>query len=434
MYIGDDGDDVEFEVEFNTDLYSPETMQRLLRHFVTLLATLAEDIDAPVSTVSFLSAEERALILNDWNSTAVDYPDGTVIDMIEAQVRRTPEAVAVEFEGRSLTYERLNRIGNQVARSIMDRHPAGAAPFIGVYMDRSLEMVIALVAIVKAGYAYVPIDPEYPPERISFMVDDSQVPVVVTQQRYRAEAERGTAEVVVLSVDDPRPEDDSDVPRWLTPDSPVYMIYTSGSTGRPKGAVNRHVSLFNRLSWMQETFQLTDDDRVLQKTPFSFDVSVWEFFWPLMFGARIVVARPGGHRDADYMKRLIRASGVTTVHFIPSMLNVFLEEEELATHCGSLRRVICSGEALAHTSWRRSSRPWTANCTTCTARPRPPSTCRTGRAPSTTRARWCRSAGRSRTCSSTWSTGTWRSSRWECRVSCASAASRWPPDTTTATT
>ncbi len=348
-YVTDDDDAFEFELEFNTDLFTEATAERLLRHFATLLAGLVDNLDAPISTVSFLPDDERRLITEVWNDTAVSYPDSTVIDEFEAQARRTPDAVAVEFDGRSLTYDQLNRLTNQVARAIAATHSGQGSPFVGVYLERSLEMVVALVAIVKAGLAYVPIDPDYPPDRVQFMIEDSEVSAVVTTADRRVELTRmGTAEVMVLSVNEPRDEDDRNVRRRLTPDSPVYMIYTSGSTGQPKGAVNRHVSLFNRLWWMQQVFHITSEDRVLQKTPFSFDVSVWEFFWPLMTGARIVVARPGGHRDAAYMKRLIAERRVTTVHFIPSILNVFLDEDELSAYCGSLRRVICSGEALAH--------------------------------------------------------------------------------------
>jgi amino acid adenylation domain-containing protein len=263
-------------------------------------------------------------------------------------VAQTPDIIAVEFNGESLTYAELNSLANQVARFLIEKQKAYCTPFIGVYMERSLEMVVALLGIVKAGYAYVPIDPEYPADRIAFMIEDAQLSLVLTQERHRASLHDGDIEIVVLSTSEPRTEDDADLVRDLSQDSPVYMIYTSGSTGRPKGVVNRHVSLFNRLYWMQSEYGLTTDDRILQKTPFSFDVSVWEFFWPLMFGARIVIAKPGGHRDADYMKRVIYDREITTIHFIPSILNVFLEEEELASFCGSLRRVICSGEALPY--------------------------------------------------------------------------------------
>ncbi|WP_432093148.1 amino acid adenylation domain-containing protein [Streptomyces sp. bgisy100] len=346
LYVAEGDDHYELEAEFNTDLFDPGTVERMLRHYACLVEALASDIDTPIATVPFVPDDERRRILDAWNATTAEYPWSTVIDTIEEQVRRTPDAVAVEFEGRSLTYDGLNRRANQVARLLQARRAPASGPFVGVYMERSLEMVIALIAVVKAGCAYVPVDPEYPADRVAFMIEDAQLSLILTQEQHRAAVADSGAELLVLPGDAERSEDDSAPVRDLSPDSPVYMIYTSGSTGRPKGVVNRHVSLFNRLWWMQEAFGLTAEDRVLQKTPFSFDVSVWEFFWPLMFGARIVVARPGGHRDADYMKRVVHDRRITTVHFIPSILNVFLEEEELGAYCGSLRRVICSGEAL----------------------------------------------------------------------------------------
>ncbi|MFJ5633363.1 amino acid adenylation domain-containing protein [Streptomyces goshikiensis] len=349
LYVNRDGNDYEFELEFNTDLFARDTAERILRNYAQLLASLgAGGVDAPVSAPSMTRAEERDLILGDWNDTQAAYPDGTVPDVIEEQVRRTPDALALEFDGETYTYAELNRRANQVASRIRTVLAAtGSGPFVGVFMERSAEMVIALLAIVKAGCAYVPIDPEYPAARVEFMIQDAGVPLILTQEHHRPALAH--ARLLVLTDESLDHEDDTNPVRDLRPDSPVYMIYTSGSTGQPKGVINRHDALANRLRWMQSAFPLTggpEADRVLQKTPYSFDVSVWEFFWPLMTGAGIVVARPGGHRDPDYLKELIRSRSVTTVHFVPSMLNVFLEAEELARYCAPLKRVVCSGEAL----------------------------------------------------------------------------------------
>ncbi|WP_167151604.1 non-ribosomal peptide synthetase [Streptomyces sp. MBT27] len=351
LYINRADDAYEFELEFNTDLFTRDTAERILRNYAQLLTSLGEaGVDTPVGTPSMTRDAERDLILGDWNDTAAAHPDGAVVDVIEEQVRRRPDSLAVEFDGERYTYDELNRRANQVAARIRTLRGAdGAGPFIGVFMERSAEMVVALLAIVKAGCAYVPIDPEYPSARIEFMIEDAGLPLILTQEQHRAALGAADARILVLpdgTLDD---EDDTDPVRELGPDSPVYMIYTSGSTGQPKGVINRHEALANRLHWMQSAFPLAggaEADRVLQKTPYSFDVSVWEFFWPLMTGAAIVMAKPGGHRDPDYLKELIRSRAVTTVHFVPSMLNVFLEAEELAEHCGTLKRVICSGEAL----------------------------------------------------------------------------------------
>ena len=213
-------------------------------------------------------------------------------------------------------------------------------------MERSVELVVALVAVLKSGAAYVPIDPEYPADRIAHMLEDANPPVLLTQERlspmFHFYGEK------VIAVDTPGTFHQFPEERPLpvaAPDNYAYVIFTSGSTGRPKGAINTHRGIVNRLCWMQEEYGLNAGDRVLQKTPFSFDVSVWEFFWPLMTGATLVVARPGGHRDAAYLARLIADERITTLHFVPSMLQIFLEEPLIAG-CKTLRRVICSGEAL----------------------------------------------------------------------------------------
>jgi amino acid adenylation domain-containing protein len=348
LYISRSQDEYEFEVEFNTDLFDPGTAERVLGNYAQLLKTLATSLDVPVNQPSMLREDEERLILGVWNDTAAAYPAGTLVDMIEEQVRRSPDGIAVACEGQRLTYDMLNRRANQVGRSLRKAlGTAAAVPFVGVYMERSVDLVVALLAIVKAGYAYVPIDPGYPAARVEFMVQDADLSLVLTQHRHRDPLDVMGVPALVLPDPAADAEDDRDISRELRPDSPVYMIYTSGSTGRPKGAINRHDSLFNRLYWMQSAFALSSDDKVLQKTPYGFDVSVWEFFWPLMVGATIVVAEPEGHRDPEYLKRAIRSHGVTTVHFVPSMLNAFLEADDLTQYCGSLRRVVCSGEALS---------------------------------------------------------------------------------------
>ena len=209
-------------------------------------------------------------------------------------------------------------------------------------------MVVGLLGVLKAGGAYVPLDPEYPAERLAFMVADSDPPVLLTQRRHVVRLAGSSGRVICL--------DEADGELATAPvqnpesgaraENLAYMIYTSGSTGKPKGAMNTHRGIVNRLLWMQDAYELDATDRVLQKTPFSFDVSVWEFFWPLMTGATLVVARPEGHRDLAYLCQIIREQRITTLHFVPSMLQFFIEEPQ-AVRCRSVRRVICSGEALS---------------------------------------------------------------------------------------
>ena len=295
-----------------------------------------------------LTPAERQRILYEWNDTRVEYPcERKLHEFFEARAEETPDAVAVVFEGEPLSYRELNARANQLAHYLQGQG-IGAEELVGVLMERSLEMVIALYAILKAGGAYVPLEPTYPRERLEFMVSDLRMPVVLTQERFAGLLPAHSAQVVALDTDWSTfvGEPVQNLAVALTPRNVAYLIYTSGSTGQPKGVMNTHRGICNRLLWMQEAYQLNAADTVLQKTPFSFDVSVWEFFWPLLAGARLVVAKPGGHRDSAYLIDLIKREQVTTLHFVPSMLQVFLEDERVR-ECVSLKRVICSGEALS---------------------------------------------------------------------------------------
>jgi amino acid adenylation domain-containing protein/FkbM family methyltransferase len=301
--------------------------------------------------IGALPVEVRA-----WNQTDVPYPrDACLHQLIEAQFRRTSEAIAISFEGESLSYAELDRRSAALAAHL-GRQGVGPETLVGVAMERSLEMVLSLLAVLRAGGAYVPIDPEYPRQRVAFMLDDASVPVLLTQSHLQSQLPSHDARVIAvdewLASADPERADPPMTPE-VTAENLAYVIYTSGSTGTPKGAMNAHRGICNRLLWMQDAFGIGPTDAVLQKTPFSFDVSVWEFFWPLMTGARLVVARPGGHRDPAYLARTIETERVTVVHFVPSMLRAFLDEPGLRERCRSLRHVVCSGEALSPDLQRR---------------------------------------------------------------------------------
>ncbi|HEX3128096.1 MAG TPA: non-ribosomal peptide synthase/polyketide synthase [Thermoanaerobaculia bacterium] len=315
-------------LSYATDLFDRATAQRLLSHFERLLEGAAADPDARLADLPLLTEAEQAE-LAAWNRTEVEYPDVCLHELIEAQVERTPDAVAVVFEDESLTYRELD----EWASALASRLPA---TLIGISVERSLEMVVGLVAILKAGGAYVPIDPGYPAERVAYMIEDSGVSVLLEAAQIKSWDRRRLAGGCVR-------RRGAGAPR--VPGQPAYMIYTSGSTGRPKGALNSHRGIVNRILWMQQEYGLTPEDRVLQKTPFSFDVSVWEFFWPLIVGARLVVARPGGHQDPAYLAEIIQREQITTLHFVPSMLQVFVEQPGVE-NCTSLRKVMASGEAL----------------------------------------------------------------------------------------
>ena len=331
--------------------FDDAAVERLLGHLRALLEGIAAHPDCRLGELSMLSAEERQELIFGLNDTAFTQPEATCLsDVFEAQVERTPDAVALSFEGLELTYRELDRRSNQLAHALRKRG-VGAEVLVGVCLDRSLELVIAIYGVLKAGGAYVPLDPEYPKDRLAFMIDDTRISIVLTQEHLAGVLPAHGAEVIRLDTawDTIAVEPETRPGReGITPATLAYVIYTSGSTGRPKGAMNEHRGILNRLFWMQRAYGLTAADRVLQKTPFSFDVSVWELFWPLMFGARLVLAKPDGHRDPGYLAGLIQASGITTIHFVPSMLTVFTGDAG-AAGCTSLRRVFCSGEALPPT-------------------------------------------------------------------------------------
>jgi amino acid adenylation domain-containing protein/non-ribosomal peptide synthase protein (TIGR01720 family) len=309
-----------------------------------------------VFSLPLLSAFELQQVVLEWNDTSTGWrvAGGAVLhELIEWQALRTPDAVAVESERGVLSYWGLEAASNRLAQQLVGLG-VGVETRVAVCLERSPELVVSLLAVLKAGGAYVPVDPAYPLERQRFMVSDSGAPVLVTSGgagsallggeggsgRALAVVDLGRAAPGLGSAAETRPE-------VRVPGSALaYVIYTSGSTGRPKGAMNAHSGIVNRLLWMQAAYGLDGSDAVLQKTPFSFDVSVWELFWPLVTGARLVVARPGGHRESDYLVRRVASSGVTTLHFVPSMLPAFLDQAG-SEGCRSLRRVIASGEALA---------------------------------------------------------------------------------------
>ncbi len=334
-------------LKYKTAILDANSIARMSRHFQILLESIVTDPRLPVSELRLLDDGEAHQITTACNHTGADYPlDRCIHQIIEDQVDRTPDRLCVEFGQRQITYRELNEQANQVAHSLRQLS-AGVETLVGICLERSLEMVFGLLGILKAGSAYLPLDPSYPPERLAFMLRDSGVKLVLTQRKFTDQLEATGAQVFCLDEPPPIGVERSDPVSGVTPNNPAYMIYTSGSTGKPKGVVNTHRGICNRLLWMQTEYRLTAADRVLQKTPFSFDVSVWEFFWPLMTGARLVLAKPGGHQDPEYLIDLICRRNITTLHFVPSMLRVFLEGPGIE-RCISLRQVFCSGEALSY--------------------------------------------------------------------------------------
>ncbi|TDF82583.1 non-ribosomal peptide synthetase [Pseudomonas sp. H9] len=340
--------------------FSDGFIARLHQHLCNLLLAMAEAPLQALGRLDVLSASEREQQVLQWNDTAVAYPAVQPVQrLFELQAERTPDAPALVFGDQQLSYAELNRRANRLAHRLRDQG-VGPEVLVGIAAERSLELVIGLLAILKAGGAYVPLDPDYPDERLAYMIEDSGIDLLLTQRPLRERLPLAVG-VQVLCLDAPDLEsgNHSNLPLVLDAAGLAYMIYTSGSTGRPKGAANRHDALYNRLMWMQSAYPIGAGDTVLQKTPFSFDVSVWEFFWPLMVGARLAIAEPGAHRDPAALVALINRHQVSTLHFVPSMLQAFVRDDAVVS-CTSLRQVICSGEALPAELQRHLLRvlPW----------------------------------------------------------------------------
>jgi len=353
FYAASDGSDLTIYFDANPDLYTSEDLRNHQQRFVNFFdAFLSADLELPISRLDLLLPDERERLAT-FNATDRQYDLTRCLhELIELQAIRTPDAVAIEMTGKSMTYRQLNDASSRLAAHLSR---LGLAPGtrVGVFEHRSLELVIDLLAVMKAGAAYVPLDPELPLARLQYQIDDAAIELVLSRSTLRDRL--SPSGVQILAVDQllaDLPPAENVAPASASPQSVAYVIYTSGSTGQPKGVEVPHKGVVNRLLWMQEAYGLEPGECVLQKTPMTFDVSVWEFFWPLMTGARLFLADPGAHRDPRYVARIIHEQAVTTLHFVPPMLDLFLAESGLA-ELKSLRRVICSGEALRPESVRR---------------------------------------------------------------------------------
>ena len=334
--------------EYCTDLFAEETIKKMMIHFKELLASVIKNPQQKISNLSMLTPEDEQYLLVELNNTEVDYPKNkNVVDLFEEQVLKTPDEIAVIFEDKNFTFKDLNKRANQFA-SYLKGKGVREETVVAICLDRSPQMIVGIWGILKAGGAYVPIDPDYPAERISYMLEDTSASLVITNPESRHRISNLENNNVI--------ELDNDF--LLISNEPVYnpritikatqlayVIYTSGSTGKPKGVMNEHAGLANRLYWAQDYFKLTPQDVVLQKTTFCFDVSVWELLWPSLVGAKLVFAKPGGQKDNAYLRNVIEQNKISVLHFVPSMLSVFLPDLK-AGDCLSLKKLLCSGEAL----------------------------------------------------------------------------------------
>ncbi|ARP81323.1 hypothetical protein CAL12_11045 [Bordetella genomosp. 8] len=331
-------------LEYNTALFTRATAQRLAARFLAVLADMIARPTLRVADVDIVLPEEKGL-LESWSGGGPALaPLRLVHEAFAEQARRTPGAIALEMGSAALTYAELDGRANAWAHRLV---MLGAGPDVpvAIMLERSVEMVVGLMAILKAGAAYVPVDPDYPPERLAYMLEDCGSRLLLLRGAAPTGLSVPDGMMPVHLAGDAGPLRAEPPAVRVHADNLAYVIYTSGSTGRPKGAGNRHGALANRIAWMQRQYGLAPDDAVLQKTPFGFDVSVWEFFWPLVTGARLVMAAPGDHRDPARLAACIASHGVTTLHFVPTMLQAFLADGQGGA-CRGVRRILCSGEAL----------------------------------------------------------------------------------------
>ncbi|MFJ4190555.1 amino acid adenylation domain-containing protein [Kitasatospora sp. NPDC089509] len=328
-------------LQYHPELHEPAMIVHMAAQLGTVLEQLTLHEDGSTADLRLITEAEYRRQQTGWNDTARSYPGAdTLHGLVEEQARRTPGAVAVRSAEERLHYAELDARAEERAR-VLRAAGAGPGTLVAVCGERSSALVVSLLAVLKSGAAYLPLDPQAPPERLRRILADARPALAISDRQLDA-----GCPALPMTGDWPAPAPEgaaaSDRP---TGADPAYVIYTSGSTGAPKGVPIPHRAIRNRLLWMQDTFPLGPQDRVLQKTPYDFDVSVWEFFWPLLAGAQLVLARPGGHRDPGYLVRAVAQEGVTVAHFVPSMLRHFLAEPG-AGELPGLRQVFCSGEAL----------------------------------------------------------------------------------------
>ena len=336
------------DYDYLSDLFYATEIEFIHQHIINLLWHALDNPEKSISKLEMLSEKEKSKILYEFNDTKADFPDDkTLQQLFEEQAEKTPDNTAIIFNDKKLTYRELNDKANSLAVTLRLKG-LGPDKIAGIMMYRSLEMVIGIFGIIKAGGAYMPIDPQYPEDRIKYMLEDTGAELLLTQD---ALTDNLSFESYIINLDD---EDaysycNGNIENINKPKDLAYIIYTSGSTSRPKGVMIEHRSVINRLSWMQKKYPIGNDSCILQKTPFTFDVSVWEMFWWSFTGASVCMLDPGGEKDPELIIRAVERYRVTTLHFVPSMLSIFLqylEKKANISRLSSLRQVFSSGEAL----------------------------------------------------------------------------------------
>ncbi len=331
--------------DYAAELFDASTVKRLAHHLLALLEQVSAAPLRALGEVQLLDEAGRAQLLS-WGQAPAAAPQRLLVEQLNEQARQTPQRTALAWDGGSLDYAELHQQANRLAHYLRDKG-VGPDTCVAIAIERSPQLLVGLLAILKAGGAYVPLDVDYPAERLAYMLTDCNAGLLLSHSSLLGKLPQVDG-VSAIALDQLHLDSwPSHAPGLhLHGDNLAYVIYTSGSTGQPKGVGNTHAALAERLQWMQATYALNDSDVLMQKAPISFDVSVWECFWPLVSGCKLVLAGPGEHRDPQRIAALVQAHGVTTLHFVPPLLQVFVQEPQVAA-CNSLRRVFSGGEALS---------------------------------------------------------------------------------------
>ncbi len=332
-------------VEFNTDIFEKARIERMLVHFQQIVAHMLKDMNVQIGHIDLLSSGEKEQ-LAAWNQTNSTVPvDVCLHQLFEEQVQNDADRLAVLGDNLSMSYGELSSKANKLA-AYLRRQGVSRDQAVGICLPRSVDMVVGMLAILKAGGAYVPIAPDYPPYRKAYMVENSGIQIVLANE---ADVDLGLdRDVAVIHVADAKlwESEESELASVSKPSDLAYILYTSGSTGKPKGVMIEHKSIVNRLIWMQQAYEMGEEDVILHKTTSTFDVSVWEIFLPLISGAKLYLAADGGEKDPEYLYRTISRHPISILHFVPSMLDAFLQSLPRQAAFPELKHCICSGEAL----------------------------------------------------------------------------------------
>ncbi len=348
VMFSDTEEGIGVRIEYSTELFEPETIDRLVGHLETLLSAVVACPKLRISTIPILTRAEQHQLLEVWSGKESNQPQYICInEMFEAQVKKTPDAIALTYNEAHLTYAELNAKANRLARQLIE---VGIQldEIVGLCIENSSEWIVGVLGILKAGGAYLPLDPRYPKERLAFMIKDASLQILLTQDWLLEKIPDSSAQPICITSENSTSEpenNDENLGRVISPANLAYVIYTSGSTGTPKGSLNTHAGLSSRLVWKQSAYPLDTSDHVLQTCPFSFDVSIWEILGCLVSGARLVITPPYVQRDPTLLAQLTDKNSITVLHFVPSMLQIMMNEPAF-TGCRNVRLVFCAGEAL----------------------------------------------------------------------------------------